>query len=71
MSSLLIKNLPEELHKKLKEQAQKHRRSMMQEAITILEQNLLIVTTKIPDPLQGKKLMTQDILTNAIQEGRA
>jgi len=71
MSSLFIKNLPEELHKKLKEQAQKHRRSMMQEAITILEQNLLIATTKIPDPLQGEKLMTQDILTNAIQEGRA
>jgi plasmid stability protein len=38
---LLIKNMPEELHKKLKEQAKKHRRSMTQEAITILEQELL------------------------------
>jgi plasmid stability protein len=48
MSSLLIKNIPEELHRKLKYQAEKHRRSMMQEAITILEQNLLVTSTDIP-----------------------
>ncbi|MBN1798452.1 MAG: Arc family DNA-binding protein [Spirochaetales bacterium] len=70
MSSLLIKDFPEELHKKLKQQAKNHRRSMMQEAITILEQNLLCAPSGIADPVPGNKPLTQDILTHAIQEGR-
>ena len=71
MSSLLIKNLPEKLHKKLKEQAKRHRRSMMQEAITILEQILLREPSLTADPVTGNEPLTQDILSKAIREGRA
>jgi plasmid stability protein len=70
MSSLLIKNMPEELHKKLKEQAKKHRRSMTQEAITILEQELLTLSPEIPPPVQGTRNLPQDMLTGAIKDGR-
>lgn len=41
MATLTIKNLPEELHEKLKERARRHRRSMNNEAIVCLEQVLL------------------------------
>ena len=40
MPSLTLKNVPEEIHQRLKEQAEQHRRSMNQEAIWILEQAL-------------------------------
>jgi plasmid stability protein len=40
MPTLTIKNVPEELHERLKERADRHRRSMNSEAIWILEQVL-------------------------------
>ena len=40
MPSLTLKNVPEEVHQRLKEQAERHRRSMNSEAIWILEQAL-------------------------------
>jgi len=40
MASLTIKNLPEELHKRLKENAAQHRRSINSEAISCLEKVL-------------------------------
>lgn len=40
MPALLLKDLPADLHSRLKEEARKHRRSMTQEALVILEQGL-------------------------------
>jgi plasmid stability protein len=40
MPTLTIKNVPDELHERLKNQAERHRRSMNSEAIWILEQVL-------------------------------
>ncbi len=40
MPALLIKNVPPILHEKLKEEAQRHHRSMTKEALCILEQGL-------------------------------
>ena len=40
MTALLIKNVPPPLHERLKEEAQKHHRSMTKEALFILEQGL-------------------------------
>ena len=71
MASLLLKNIPNSLHEKLKEEAKKHRRSMMQEAIVLLEQSLSLYPRVFPDPVKSKKLITQDIITAAIQEGRS
>jgi plasmid stability protein len=40
MPGFLIKNLPAELHRRLKESAAKHHRSMTREALALLEQAL-------------------------------
>lgn len=41
MSTLVVKNLPEQLHVRLKAQAQQHHRSITKEAIALIEQGLL------------------------------
>lgn len=38
MSTLTLKNVPSELHRRLKEQADRHRRSLNSEALACLEQ---------------------------------
>ena len=40
MTALLIKDVPPPLHERLKEEAQRHHRSMTKEALFILEQGL-------------------------------
>jgi plasmid stability protein len=40
MPTLTIKGVPPELHEKLKERAERHRRSMNSELLTILERTL-------------------------------
>lgn len=37
MAALVIKNLPDAIHRRLKEQAERHHRSMTKEAIAQLE----------------------------------
>jgi plasmid stability protein len=78
MPSLTIKGLPDELHARLKERAERHRRSMNSEVITILERAL---TNRRPDADEmirraralneriGKTL--PDIVNDAKKEGRA
>lgn len=41
MPTLVIKNLPEPLHERLKAQAQLHHRSMNKEVIALIEQGIL------------------------------
>jgi plasmid stability protein len=40
MPNITLKNVPDEVHQRLKEQAERHRRSMNREAIWILERAL-------------------------------
>lgn len=40
MPGLLIKNLPDELHRRLKARATAHRRSLQKEALVVLEEAL-------------------------------
>ncbi|OHB75864.1 MAG: hypothetical protein A2Z34_04935 [Planctomycetes bacterium RBG_16_59_8] len=72
MPSLVIKHLPEEIHRLLKENAAQHHRSMTQEAIVTLE-NALRKIRPIPDiqPYRGKVPLTDDILREAKNWGRA
>jgi plasmid stability protein len=70
MASLVLKNIPERLHVRLKEEAAKHRRSMMQEAITILEESLEILPVEFPAPVKANKKINQKLLKKAIEEGR-
>lgn len=71
MSSLLIKNIPENLRKKLKEQAELNHRSMNKQAVSILEQALeRPVIGSLPLPVKAKVFITDKWLNKAKKEGR-
>ncbi len=77
MSGLLIRNFPESLHERLKTRALANRRSITMEAISILEQVLdaragarsLAEFDHIR--VRGSKPLTQEMLDDARQDGRA
>jgi plasmid stability protein len=78
MPTLTLKGLPEELHERLKEQAERHRRSVNGEAIMILERTLLPTRQSAEEAIAkaealnlriGKTL--PDIVNEAKREGRA
>ncbi len=74
MPTLVIKNLSEQLHAKLKLQAQRHRRSLTKEALTLLEQGVVQAppaSPRLPEPvrLKGRPLTIDDI-ESAIASGR-
>ena len=74
MTNLLIRELPEELHNKLKRRARANRRSMNQEIIVLLEQSMAAETPEthpLPKPVQGTFPINDEWLRNAREEGRA
>lgn len=76
MAALLIKDMPPELHERLRTRSREHRRSMSQEILEILEQALLDragpPTLEEIDQLRvkGAKALTQELLDEARQSGR-
>ena len=77
MPNITLKNVPDEVHQRLKEQAERHRRSMNREAIWILEQELC------PTPRDADAVIAEaealnrdigktfpDIVNEAKKEGR-
>jgi plasmid stability protein len=71
MSSLLIKNIPEHLRKKLKEQAERNHRSMNKQVVSILEQALERPDiSRLPLPVKAKMFITDKWLNRAKKEGR-
>ncbi len=70
MPSLLIKNIPPGLHQRLKEESKKNRRSMMQEAIVIMEQSLGVSPIDFPAPTMATKKITRAMISKAIRDGR-
>jgi plasmid stability protein len=71
MPSLLISNMPPGLHRRLKEAATRHRRSLVQEAIVALERGIETEPRPLPPPVKGTMPLTQARLTRAIRSGRA
>lgn len=73
MSTIVIKNVPDEIHARLKERAQQNRRSLTKELLTIIEQNLPPVRAapRLPPPvkLKGGPLTIEE-LEAAIASGR-
>ena len=65
MSTLVLKNVPDALHARLKDQAERHRRSVTQEAISLLESGItvprLAPTLSPPIKLKGGPLTTADL----------
>lgn len=72
MPALVIKELPVELHRRLKDEAAQHHRSMTRQAIVILEQGLHRVRP-IPafKAYKGSFPLTHEFINSAKREGRA
>ena len=72
MAALLLKPVSKDLHRWLKQEAQRNRRSMTQQAMLILEQARLRPVPPVPPPARIKPLkpFTQGWLRKAIEEGR-
>jgi hypothetical protein len=71
MPSILLKDVSSALHRRLKEQAERNRRSMAQEAITILEGTLQnIPPIKLPKPIAPLKPISTAMILKAIRAGR-
>lgn len=72
MPALVIKDLPAELHQRLKAEAAQHHRSMTREAIFLLEQGLR-AGPGVPafTPYKGAFRLTSRLIGQARAEGRA
>lgn len=74
MTTLVIKNLPEELHARLRAQAQRNRRSLTKEAVTVLEQGLMRESARLPLPppvqLRSGRTLTVEEIESAIADDR-
>jgi plasmid stability protein len=76
MATLVIKNLPDDLHRRLKEEAQKAHRSMNGEAVYLLEAGLnhspaLSAARELPAPYEGKKPLTDKLIHQWKRKGMA
>lgn len=73
MASLLVKNIPMSLHKKLKELALQHHRSMNKEVVVLLEgaveQNYEV--GKFSAAFKGDFPLTEKFINDAKRKGRA
>jgi plasmid stability protein len=77
MPGVLIRDVPDELHEKLKVRAEAHRRSLGREALVLLEQALSTPagppTLEEIDSLrvEGARPLTQELIDSARQAGRS
>jgi plasmid stability protein len=70
MSSLVIKNLPPEIHRRLKTKAAENHRSMTKQAIDILEQGTFPSSqVRKVKPFKGRFLLTEEFVNSAKREG--
>jgi plasmid stability protein len=74
MPGLLIRDLPDDLHQKLKERAARNRRSLAKETLVILETALRGASAEgnpeLPAPHKGQFLLTDEWIDQAKREGR-
>ena len=78
MPNLTLKRVPDEIHERLKERAERHRRSMNSEAIRILERALTPTRMSAEEAIaRAEKLNDRigktfpDIVNEAKRKGRA
>jgi plasmid stability protein len=73
MGTLVVKNLPEELHEKLKRQAKRNHRSVTKEVVHLIEAGVAAQRPKVrlspPLKLKGGPVTIEEIEA-AIAEGR-
>lgn len=78
MASLIIRDIPPELHRRLKAQAKKARRSMGKEALHLIEQVMAggsvsvpggFVLKELPVPYKGRFPLTDKLINKWKREG--
>jgi hypothetical protein len=71
MASLLIKDIPHEVHAWLKREAEKNRRSMTQQAIVLFEERMRhFQPVRFPPPVRTRTVLTAEFIDQAKREGR-
>ena len=74
MPGLLLKDFPPELHRRLKEEADRHHRSMTRQALALLEQALTTPAKNaaelLPDPLKPAKPVKSGDVVAVIRKSR-
>ena len=74
MPGLLIKDFPPELHRKLKEEAARHHRSMTRQALMLLEASLSgesrNAASLLPKPIRTAKVLNGEEVVAIVREGR-
>jgi len=71
MSALLIKNLPADVHKWLKQEAERHRRSMAQQVIVIFEDRMKrFCPVHFGAPSKTRTRLSNEFFTRSKQAGR-
>jgi hypothetical protein len=76
MPAVVIKDFPPKLHRKLKEVSARHRRSMTQEVLMMLEEALIREEAsdgeyrELPPPVKGPFPLTAEFLDCAKRESR-
>ena len=71
MAALLIKNLPDEIHAWLKQEAARNRRSMTQQAIVLLEEKMKkFQPVHFGPPMKTRTLLTPEFIDQAKKAGR-
>jgi hypothetical protein len=71
MVALLIKDIPREVHKWLKREAERNRRSMTQQAIVIFEERMRrFQPVKFPPPARTRTVLSSEFIDQAKREGR-
>jgi plasmid stability protein len=74
MPALLIRDLPDDLHQKLKERAARNRRSLAKETLVILETALSyasdVESPEFPTPHKARFSLSEEWIDQAKREGR-
>jgi plasmid stability protein len=73
MPDILIRDVPPPLHRKLKEVAHRHRRSMTRQALELLEESLQRAEApqELPAPFKGRFPLTKKLIDEGKRLGRA
>lgn len=72
MPSMLIKDMPSELHSWLRREAARNRRSMTQHLIFLIAECMRSFrAVRLPPPVRTRTMLTAEFLDKARRQGRA
>jgi hypothetical protein len=71
VSAILIKDLPADVHRWLKQEAERNRRSMTQQVIVLFEERMQkFRPVRLPPPFKTRTPLTAEFVDKSKKEGR-